>query len=100
MRYPFEEGDTYYTLEGIALKELMLLNSNGENPYIFEVVESTWDFVSEEMHDENPSKQYFKTREEAEARNITFDEFTDATEAMSNNSYQLQYFIKHNNDLN
>lgn len=84
MRYPFEEGDTYYTLEGISLKELMLLNSNGENPYIFEVVESVWDFVSEEMHDEEPNQLYFKTREEAEARNITFDELADATEALAN----------------
>lgn len=52
----------------------MLLNSNGENPYIFQVVESTWDFVSEEMHDEDPNKVYFKTLEEAEDNNITFDE--------------------------
>ena len=51
MKYPFEEGDTYFTLEGISFKELQLLNSNGENPEIFTVVESTWDFVSEEMHD-------------------------------------------------
>lgn len=74
MSYPFEEGDTYYTLERIPLNELMLLNSNGENPYIFQVVESTWDFVSEEMHDEDPNKVYFKTLEEAEDNNITFDE--------------------------
>lgn len=76
MEYPFNEGDTYYTLEGLSLKEIMLLNSNGENPYIFRVVESCWDEISEEIHDENPNEPYFKTREEAEARNITFDELT------------------------
>ena len=81
MKYPFNEGDTYYTLEGIKFKELMLLNGNGEDPYIFEVVESVWDDVSEEMHDEEPNQLYFKTREEAEARNITFDELAEATEA-------------------
>ena len=88
MKYPFNEGDTYYTLERISPKELMLLNSNGENPYIFEVVESTWDFVSEEMHDEDPNKVYFKTREEAESRNITFDELDEATEALINKTHQ------------
>jgi len=47
-KYPFEEGDTYYTIElGV-------------------VVESCWDDVSEEMHDENPNMRYFKTRDEAE----------------------------------
>jgi len=88
MKYPFEEGDTYYTLEGITLRELMRLNSNGENPYIFEVVESCWDSVSEEMHDEEPNQLYFKTREEAEARNITFDELAEATEEMINKTHQ------------
>lgn len=73
MKYPFDEGDTYYTLEKTTLKELMLLNNNGENPYMFQVVESCWDSVSEEMHDENPRRIYFKTREEAESSNITFD---------------------------
>ena len=67
MKYPFNEGDTYFTLEGITFKELMPLNSNGENPYIFKVVESCWDETSEEMHDENPNEPYFKTREDAEA---------------------------------
>lgn len=46
--YPFEEGDTYYTIE------------QGE------VVESCWDDVSEETHDDNPNMRYFETREEAE----------------------------------
>lgn len=46
--YPFEEGDTYYTIE--------------EN----QVVESCWDCVSEDMHDENPNRIYFSTKEEAE----------------------------------
>ena len=88
MKYPFNEGDTYYTLEHISLKELMLLNSNGENPYIFEVVESVWDDVSEEMHDEEPNQLYFKTREEAEDSNITFDELDEATEALINKTRQ------------
>lgn len=47
--YPFNEGDDYYTIE------------NGE------VVESCWDDVSEDMHDYNPNKIYFKTKEEAES---------------------------------
>jgi len=81
MEYPFKEGDTYFTLEGITFEELQLLNSNGENPQIFTVVESVWDYVSEEMHDEDPNKVYFKTREEAESRNITFDELAEAVEA-------------------
>ena len=46
--YPFEEGDTYYTIElGV-------------------VVESCWDDVSEEIYDDNPHMRYFETREEAE----------------------------------
>ena len=39
--YPFDEGDTYYTIE------------------YGEIIESTWDFVSEEMYDENPKQEYF-----------------------------------------
>ena len=46
--YPFDEGDTYYTIE------------DGE------IVESTWDFVSEEMYEENPKDFYFHTRRSAE----------------------------------
>ena len=38
--YPFEEGDTYYTVEK---------NSDGT----YEVVESTWDDVSEDIYDED-----------------------------------------------
>lgn len=45
--YPFNEGDDYYTIE------------NGE------VIQSIWDCVSEEIHDENPNKEYFATEEEA-----------------------------------
>lgn len=41
-KYPFNEGDTYYTLENNIW------------------VESCWDCVSEEMHDENPNKKYYK----------------------------------------
>ena len=46
-KYPFEEGDDYYTIE------------NGK------VVYSVWDDVSEEIHDENPNKIYFSSEEEA-----------------------------------
>lgn len=46
-KYPFREGDTYYTLE---------------------VVKSCWDEVSEDMHDSNPNQLYFKTRAEAESK--------------------------------
>ena len=41
-QYPFNEGDTYYTLE------------DGE------WIESCWDDISEEMHDKNPDKKYYK----------------------------------------
>ncbi len=50
-KYPFKEGDDYYTIE------------NGQ------VVESIWDFVSEEIYDENPTQTYYATAEEAE-RNL------------------------------
>ena len=46
-KYPFEEGDDYYTIE------------NGN------VIYSVWDDVSEEIHDENPNKIYFSSEEEA-----------------------------------
>ena len=45
--YPFSEGDDYYTIE------------DGE------VIWSCWDDVSEEMHDENPNKQYFTKSKDA-----------------------------------
>ena len=45
--YPFEEGNDYRTIE------------EGE------VVWSCWDDVSEEMHDKNPNKEYFITKESA-----------------------------------
>jgi hypothetical protein len=40
-QYPFEDGDTYYTIE------------DGE------WIESTWDSVSEEIHDEKPNIEYY-----------------------------------------
>jgi len=49
--YPFNEGDDYYTIE------------NGE------VIWSCWDDISEELHNDNPNKQYFKTKKEAENYN-------------------------------
>ena len=42
-KYPYNEGDDYFTIEGI------------------DIVFSCWDDVSEEMHDENPNKKYFST---------------------------------------
>lgn len=47
--YPFEEGDTYFTIE------------DGQ------VIESTWDFVSEEIFDEDVKGKlfYFKSKEDA-----------------------------------
>lgn len=49
MNYPFHEGDTYYTID-----------SKG-------VIESTWDYVSEELYDIDPERMYFATFEEATA---------------------------------
>lgn len=46
-KYPFEEGDDYWTIE------------DGE------VVWSCWDNISEELFRENPDKEYFETEEEA-----------------------------------
>ena len=64
--YPFDDGDTYYTVEKIMNDdEYNLLVSNGENPERYMVVESTWDFISEEMYDENPKQKYFITYESA-----------------------------------
>ena len=59
-KYPFEEGETYYTIE----------YSNLHEKYVVE--ESCWDDQSEVLHDENPDRQYFKTRESAigEAREL------------------------------
>lgn len=50
-KYPFKEGDDYYTIE----KDV--------------VVWSCWDDVSEEVHDENPDKVYFLTKEDASNNN-------------------------------
>jgi hypothetical protein len=48
LKYPFSEGDDYYTIEN------------------YTIVKSCWDDVSEELHDENPDREYFSTIEEAE----------------------------------
>lgn len=40
-KYPFKEGDVYYTIENL------------------EVIASVWDDVSEEMHDMNPEREYY-----------------------------------------
>ena len=46
-QYPFQEGDDYWTIE------------KGR------VVWSCWDDISEQMHDENPNKVYYKSQREA-----------------------------------
>tara|TARA_Y100000114_G_C11651926_1_gene274684 strand:- start:457 stop:711 length:255 start_codon:yes stop_codon:yes gene_type:complete len=73
MEYPFNEGDTYYTLEVVPVEEIVRLEDNGEDPYLYRVVESCWDENTIEMHWEkfNSPIRPFKTREEAEAKNIT-----------------------------
>lgn len=47
VEYPFKEGDDYYTIE------------DGD------VIWSCWDDVSEDLHDEDPTKVYFKCKEDA-----------------------------------
>ena len=44
--YPYKEGDTYYTIEQVG--------------DIFEAVESVWDDTSQDMHDEDPHRPYFR----------------------------------------
>jgi hypothetical protein len=48
--YPFNDGDDYWTIE--------------ETNDTVKAVYSCWDDISEEMHNDNPSKLYFKTRDE------------------------------------
>ena len=50
--YPFNEGDTYFTLEKVNDK--------------MQVVESVWDDVSEELHNQNPSRFYASSRQDAQ----------------------------------
>lgn len=50
-KYPFNEGDDYYTIE------------DGQ------VVWSCWDNISEELFDENPNKKYYSTKSEAQLIN-------------------------------
>ena len=45
--YPFDEGNDYWTIE------------DGK------VVWSCWDYVSEQLYDENPDKEYFMSEESA-----------------------------------
>lgn len=52
-KYPFEEGDNYFTIE--------------DN----KIVWSCWDEESENMHDANPNKEYFKTTCEATEKLIS-----------------------------
>ena len=46
-KYPYNEGDDYFTIEGI------------------DIVISCWDDVSEEMYRDDPNKKYFSTRKKA-----------------------------------
>lgn len=65
--YPFNEGDTYYTIEEtMNYAEYNLLVSNGENPERYVVVESCWDDVSEELFDENPNRYMTWSHEDAD----------------------------------
>lgn len=65
--YPFNEGDTYYTIEEtMNYAEYNLLVSNGENPERYVVVESCWDDVSEELFDEKPNRYMTWSRKDAD----------------------------------
>lgn len=46
-QYPFNEGDDYWVIE--------------DNKPVL----SCWDYMSEEVHDENPNKIYYKSEEDA-----------------------------------
>jgi len=64
--YPFNEGDTYFTIEeAINHSEYKLLVRNGENPQRFMVVESCWDDVSEELFDKKPNRYMTWSRKKA-----------------------------------
>jgi len=64
--YPFNEGDTYFTIEEtMSHAEYNLLVSNGENPERYVVVESCWDDVSEELFDEKPNRYMTWSRKKA-----------------------------------
>jgi hypothetical protein len=64
--YPFNEGDTYYTIEQtMSHAEYNLLVSNGENPERYVVVESCWDDVSEELFDKKPNRYMTWSRKKA-----------------------------------
>lgn len=47
VKYPFQEGDDYYTIK------------DGH------IVRSCWDDVSEEIYDDNPNQNYYETYESA-----------------------------------
>ena len=53
-KYPFNEGDDYYTIE------------DGQ------VVWSCWDQISEELFDENPNQKYYSTKSEAQLINSLY----------------------------
>ena len=48
--YPYKEGDIYFIIEDNR------------------VVKSRWDDISEEMHDDNPKKEYFNTLQKAKEK--------------------------------
>ena len=52
-KYPFNEGDDYWTIES---------RNYGQD---LEVVWSCWDFISEELYDQDPNRLLFATEQEA-----------------------------------
>ena len=52
-KYPFNEGDDYWTIES---------KNYGKD---LEVVWSCWDFISEELYDQDPDRLLFATEQEA-----------------------------------
>tara|TARA_R110001592_G_C12678350_1_gene704339 strand:+ start:39 stop:494 length:456 start_codon:yes stop_codon:yes gene_type:complete len=82
--YPFEEGNDYWTIE------------DGE------VIWSCWDDVSEEMHDKNPNKEYFITKESAinHLKELEMDIKKIEKASKSLKKYNEKYsFIYHENSL-
>ena len=69
--YPFSEGDTYYTIEGIA------------------VVESVWDAESVKLH--HKDKKYYRTKMEAyKALELTEDDLRDIAIRITDKLVQIE----------
>jgi len=56
--YPFNEGDTYWTIEEIV-------GSNLDGSRVIVVLESCWNDQSEEIHDQEPDKIYYQSKKHA-----------------------------------